>query len=129
MNEPNWLIKQLILDLHEMLLEEFGGSSGIRDEEMFESALSRPVNQFHYESSTIPELAAAYTFGIIKNHPFVDGNKRTAYLAGVTFLEHNGYKFYASEVDAIVQTLALAASELDEKGYANWLAEHSSVKR
>jgi death-on-curing protein len=94
---------------------------------MLESALSRPVNQFAYGSPTLTELAAAYAYGLVRNHPFVDGNKRIGFATAVLFLELNGYKFTASEVDATIQTLALAAHDLDEVGYAVWLAANSKL--
>jgi len=129
MTEPVWVLPEAIRALHERLLSEFGGSSGVRDEGMLESALSRPGNQFSYGSPTIHELAAAYAFGLVRNHPFVDGNKRIGFTAATLFLELNGYRFSASEVDATVQTLALAAHELDEAGYAAWLAKNSAPAR
>ena len=96
---------------------------------MLESALSRPANQFAYGSHGIPELAAAYAFGLIRNHPFGDGNKRIGFSAAVLFLELNGYRFTASEIDATVQTLALAAHDLDEAGFAAWLEANSTSLR
>jgi death-on-curing protein len=92
---------------------------------MLESALSRPANQFSFGSPSMTELAAAYAFGLVRNHPFVDGNKRIGFATAVLFLELNGYRFAASEIDATVQTLALAAHDLDEGGYAAWLMSNS----
>jgi len=129
MTEPVWVLPEAIRALHERLLSEFCGASGVRDEGMLESALSRPGNQFSYGSPTIHELAAAYAFGLIRNHPFVDGNKRIGFATPILFLEINGYRFSASEVDVTVQTLALAANELDEAGYAAWLANNSALVR
>ena len=129
MTEPVWVLPQVIRALHERLLSEFGGASGVRDEGMLESALSRPGNQFSYGSPSIHELAAAYAFGLVRNHPFVDGNKRIGFATAILFLEINGYRFLASEVDVTVQTLALAAHELDEAGYAAWLANNSAPVR
>jgi death-on-curing protein len=108
MKEPVWVLQDVVHALHERLLSEFGGASGVRDDGMLESALSRPVNQFAYGSPTLTELAAAYAYGLVRNHPFVDGNKRIGFATAVLFLELNGYKFTASEVDATIQTLALA---------------------
>ena len=125
MKEPVWVLREVVHALHERLLSEFGGAAGVRDEEMLESALSRPANQFAYGSPSLPELAAAYAFGLVRNHPFVDGNKRIGFATAILFLELNGYRFMASEVDATVQTLALAAHDLDEAGYAAWLASNS----
>ncbi|OFW38865.1 MAG: death-on-curing protein [Acidobacteria bacterium RIFCSPLOWO2_12_FULL_67_14b] len=121
MKAPVWLLREAVLATHERLLSEFGGAAGIRDQGLLDSALARPVNLYDYGKPTIFELAAAYAFGVVKNHPFVDGNKRTGFTIAVMFLERNGEAFTASEVDATVQTLALAASELGEPGYADWL--------
>jgi death-on-curing protein len=129
MTEPVWVLPEAVRALHERLLSEFGGASGVRDEGMLHSALSRPGNQFSYGSPTIHELAAAYAFGLVRNHPFVDGNKRIGFAAAVLFLEINGHRFSASEVDVTVQTLALAAHELDEAGYAVWLKKNSTPFR
>ena len=129
MKEPVWVLRETVRALHERLLAEFGGASGVRDEGMLESALSRPANQFSYGSPSIPELAAAYAFGLVRNHPFVDGNKRIGFTTAVLFLEVNGYRFTASEVDATVKTLALAAHDLDEAGYAAWLKTGSKLPR
>ena len=128
MKQLQWLQRETILALQERLLAEFGGASGIRDENLFESALARPLNRFAYGKPTIFQLAAAYAFGLVRNHPFTDGNKRIGFTSAVLFLELNGYRFVASEADATVQTLALAAGDLNEEKYANWL-KHNSTKR
>jgi death-on-curing protein len=127
MKEPVWVLRASAHALHDRLLSEFGGASGIRDEGMLESALSRPVNQSGYGSPSIPELAAAYAFDLVRNHPFADGNKRIGLATAALFLELNGYRFMASEADATVQTLAMAAHELDEAGYAVWLKSNSKA--
>jgi death on curing protein len=129
MTEPVWVLPESVRALHERLLSEFGGDSRVRDDGMIESALSRPRNQFLFGSPTMPELAAAYAFGLIRNHPFVDGNKRVGFTAAVLFLEINHHRFSASEIDATVQTLALAAHQLDEAGYATWIAKYSTPVR
>ena len=129
MKEPVWVLPEVVHALHERLLSEFGGATGVRDAGMLESALSRPSNQFSYGSPSIPELATAYAFGLVRNHPFVDGNKRIGFATAVLFLELNGYRFTAPEVDATVQTLALAAHALDEAGYAAWLKANSGANR
>lgn len=121
MIQPVWLLREAVLATHERLLSEFGGAPGVRDAGLLDSALARPENLKVYGRPTIFELAAAYAFGVVKNHPFIDGNKRTGFTAAVMFLERNGQVFSASEVDATIQTLALAASELDEPGYGDWL--------
>jgi death on curing protein len=121
MKAPIWLLKEVVLATHERLLSEFGGAPGIRDGGLLESALARPVNLAAYGKPTLFELAAAYAFGVVKNHPFIDGNKRTGFTIAIIFLDRNGQMFTATEVDATIQTLALAAGELDEPGYASWL--------
>ncbi|MCF3650214.1 type II toxin-antitoxin system death-on-curing family toxin [Synoicihabitans lomoniglobus] len=125
--EPTWLLRETVLTLHEQSLALFGGLAGIRDEVMLDSALKRPEDLWYYSKPTLPELSASYAFGLAKNHPFFDGNKRIAFLAAVTFLEVNGRRFKGSEVEAILNTLALAAGELDEKGFAAWLEVSSTA--
>lgn len=125
MKKPYWLSLDECLALHEMMLAQFGGSEGLRDENLLESALAKPLQHFAYRKPTIFDLAASYTFGVVKNHPFIDGNKRTGFMLGVGFLERNGYKFHASEADAAVRTLALAAGEMSEAAFANWLKANS----
>jgi death-on-curing protein len=98
---------------------------GLRDEGLLESALARPQQLFAYGKPSLFDLAAAYAFGLVRNHPFLDGNKRIGFTTAVVFLELNGYRFAASEVDATIQTLALAAGELDEADYAAWLKANS----
>ncbi len=115
--------------LHERLLAEFGGLSGLRDAGLFGSALARPQQLFAYGKPGIADLAAAYAFGLVRNHPFLDGNKRIGFATAVLFLELNGSGFTAEEADAVVQTLALAAGALDEAGYAAWLKENSRRRR
>jgi death-on-curing protein len=129
MNEPRWVLPETVLALQEQLLVEFGGLAGIRDSGMFESAIARPQQLASYGKPEVWELAAAYAFGLVRNHPFVDGNKRIGFATATLFLEINGRRFRASEVDAVVQTLALAAGELDEAGYAKWLRDNSSAVR
>lgn len=124
-NQPVWVLREVVSLLHEQSLAEFGGSAGIRDEGMLDSALNRPQNLFAYGKPTLFELAASYAFGLIKNHPFIDGNKRVGFIVPVTFLELNGHQFNATEVDAAIRTLALAAGGLTEKACAAWLKENS----
>lgn len=108
----------------------FGGARGMRDDGLFESALARPVNQYLYDPSTdLPELAAAYGFGLAKNHAFVDGNKRAAFLAIGLFLAINGKRLSADPVDAIQTILALAAGQLDEAALAAWIRANMAPKR
>ncbi len=112
--------------MHEKLLDRFGGLRGIRDEGLLDSALNKPRNQFAYGSPSVFELAASYAIGIVKNHPFLDGNKRAGFVAAALFLETNGYGFQAPEEEAVLQTLALAAGESSEPEYAAWLEKNSA---
>jgi death on curing protein len=122
---PVWVLMETVLALHEQLLAEFGGPPGLRDQGLLASAMARPQNLHAYGTTSLFALAASYAFGLVKNHPFVDGNKRIGFATAVLFLELNGARFEASEVDAVVQTLALAAGELDEAGYATWMQANS----
>ena len=123
MKEPVWLIKSAVLAVHDLMIARFGGTAGIRDVGLFESALARPVSIYQYDhNAQIPQLAAAYAGGIIQNHPFVDGNKRTGFMAAYIFLDINGSTLVADEVSATAMTLSLAASEIDENDYGIWLA-------
>ncbi len=127
MTEPIWLLKSAVLAVHNQMLVEFGGAEGVRDEGLLDSALGRPQNLFHYEERVdLARLAAAYAAGIIRNHPFVDGNKRTGFMAAYIFLDRNGSTLTADEVSATTMTLSLASSELDEEAYATWLGEHTT---
>ena len=125
MKAPVWVRRDVVLAVQEMLLAEHGGAAGIRDEGMLDSALGRPENLFAYGKPTVFELAAAYAFGLAKNHPFIDGNKRIGFATGILFFELNGYSFTATEVDAVLKTLALAASEMTEAAYASWIKANS----
>ena len=113
-----------MLRAHDEALAAHGGAAGVRDMGLLESALARPQNLFAYGVGDAAALAAAYAFGIVRNHPFVDGNKRTAFMTAVFFLELNGYRFIASEVDATLSTLALAANEIGEAEFAAWLRDN-----
>lgn len=110
---------------HAELLTEHGGSAGLRDRGLLESALARPQNLAAYGDPTAFELAAAYAFGIAKNHPFVDGNKRVAFVASVTFLELNGWQFVAAEEDAAIAFLGLAGGKVAEQDLSRWLEGRS----
>lgn len=125
MKRPVWVLPETVVALHEQLLATFGGASGVRDAGLLASALARPANLFAYGDPSMFDLAASYAFGLVKNHPFVDGNKRSGFAVSVLFLELNGYHFVASEADATVQTLALAASEIKERAFAAWLEANS----
>jgi death-on-curing protein len=110
--------------LHAESLAIHGGAGGLRDMGLLESALARPRNLHAYGEGDVAALAAAYAFGIIRNHPFVDGNKRIGFVIAVVFLEANGFRFVGGEADVVVRTLALAASEIDEAEFAAWLREN-----
>ncbi len=119
-----WISKRALLLLHDESLAEHGGASGIRDEGLLESALARPENLAAYGEPDIAALAAAYGFGLAKNHPFVDGNKRAAFLAVGLFLALNGQQLVVSQAEATSTVLALAASEITEEAFAAWLRAH-----
>jgi death-on-curing protein len=124
MSEPFWLTRQIIVAIHDEQLAIHGGAGGLRDEGMLESALDRPRNRWAYEQAELAELAAAYAFGIARNHPFVDGNKRTSLLALYTFLGLNGIDFVVAEADAAAMILALAAGEVSEDGLTRWIRDN-----
>jgi len=119
-----WLSLQVVLAIHDEQLATHGGSGGLRDAALLESALNRPLNKWNYENAELPELAAAYAYGIARNHPFVDGNKRTSLLALYTFLGINGVDFIVSEADAAAMILALAAGEVSEESLARWIRDN-----
>ncbi len=119
------MIKEVVLAAHEEMLAMFGGPVGMRDEGLLESALHRPQQLFSYGEPTLFELAAAYAVGIVKNHPFLDGNKRSGFLTAYIFLEANGISFSAPEEEVVVQTVALAAGEIGVAEYAAWLTSNS----
>jgi death on curing protein len=126
--EPLWIEERDVLAIHDRLLALHGGATGLRDRGLLESALARPRQHHAYASNPdIAEMAALYTAGIVRNHPFVDGNKRTGFLIGILFLELHGLDFKASEADATQAVMALAAGTLDEASYAAWL--RANVKR
>ena len=129
MKEPTWLLHAAVLALHAECLQAFGGPDGVRDPGLLASALARPQPLFHPEQADLCGLAAAYGHGIAKNHPFVDGNKRTAFLATTTFLERNGLEFLATPAHAAVFVQALADSSLDEAGFAAWLRDNTRRRR
>lgn len=128
MTDPIWIEEGEAVALHDRLLALFGGPSGVQDRGLLQSALSRPQQHFAYPGPDIVEMAALYTAGTVRNHPFVDGNKRTAFVVGVLFLELNGYRFTASEELAAQAVLALAAGDLGEEGYTAFLREHASER-
>lgn len=123
MNEPVWINREFVLVLHKKLLVAHGGADGIRDMGLLESALARPKNLFFYENKDLHALGASYTAGIVKNHPFVDGNKRTGLAVGGIFLERNGLRFIAEEAIATKMVLELASGGIKESEFAYWLTE------
>jgi death on curing protein len=125
---PFWVERRIVLVAHDEALAAHGGASGVRDMGLLESALARPQNLFAYGERAFAALAAAYAFGIVRNHPFVDGNKRTAFMTAVFFLELNNHRFTANEVDAALRTLSLAASEIDEAEFAAWLRDNVQAR-
>jgi death-on-curing protein len=126
MIDPIWIESREIQAIHLTLLAQHGGSQGLRDENLLESALARPKNAFHYsDSPSLAQLAAAYGFALAKNHPFIDGNKRVALAAIGVFLDINGYDLIADQVDAVMTILKLAASEMTEAELAVWIAANS----
>jgi death-on-curing protein len=125
MSEPVWIEAELVVAIHDRQLVEHGGAEGLRDEASLQSALARPLNHLAYAGADIIELAAKYTTGIVRDHPFVDGNKRTGFVVGVLFLELNGYRFTASEAAAAQAVFELAAGALDDAGWCGFLRAHS----
>jgi death on curing protein len=124
--DPSWISKKALLLLHEESLAAFGGARGLRDEGLLDSALARPLNLHAYNpESIIGDLAASYGFGLAKNHAFVDGNKRAAFLSIGLFLAINRHRLVADQVDAIRTMLAVAAGGLPEAGLATWIKAHS----
>ncbi|MFT4274836.1 MAG: type II toxin-antitoxin system death-on-curing family toxin [Rhodopseudomonas sp.] len=122
--EPVWLDVDEVIDMHAEQLAIFGGPEGIRDRGMLESALMRPVNQWHYGETDMAALAAAYAFGLARNHPFVDGNKRIAFLAMIAFLRINEIKFAPLPGEATEIILALAAGEVSEASLTRWIRDN-----
>ena len=120
----DWLSLPVALAIHDEQLVAHGGSGGVRDIALLEFALGRPLNKWNYENAELPELAAAYAYGIAHNHPFVDGNKRTSLLALYTFLGINGVDFIVPEADAAAMILALAAGEVSEGSLARWIRDN-----
>jgi death on curing protein len=124
MKEPEWLDLALVLDFHSEQLSLFGGADGVRDLELLESALARPINKFAYGETDLAALAAAYGFGIARNHAFVDGNKRTALASMIVFPGLNGMDLDAPQDLAAAIVLSLAAGEITEETLASWIGEH-----
>ncbi len=125
--EPKWVSLAMVRAAHAESIARFGGTAELRDLGLLESALDRPRDLFaNSENSSVPELAAAYCSGIVRNHPFVDGNKRAGILAAVMFLDLNGFDFAPDEVEAYTIIMALAAGEIDEDALADWIAQNAA---
>ena len=129
MKEPVWVSKEVVLVVHDLLLAEHGGQPGLRDEGLLEAALARPQQLLSYDDPNLFSLAAAYVSGIIRNHPFLDGNKRTAFMVGFDFLYQNGKLLDAPEPQAAQMVLDLAAKKIKEKEFAIWLQKNSKKIR
>jgi len=125
MKAPVWMNREECLAIHELTLAQHGGLAGVREEGMLESALSKPQNLLAYGTPTLADMAASYAAGIILNHPFLDGNKRTGFMVAAVFLEVNGRTLTATEESVVENTMALAAGALKESGYAAWLKANS----
>ena len=126
MTEPKWVLDEIVISVHQVLIAEHGGSPGVRDEGLLESALDKPRQIFSYQKKAIIfDLAAGYGFGLAKNHPFIDGNKRAALATAAIFLEINGYTLDAPEAEAIVVFEKLAAGDLSATELAEWLGDSS----
>jgi death-on-curing protein len=122
--EPSWLSYEQAVSIHSRQLRRFGGAPGLRDEGMLRSALERPINKWQNEQAELPELAAAYAFGLSKNHAFVDGNKRIAFMSMMVFLRLNGIQFAPEPAHATAIILALAAGEVSEESLTRWIRDN-----
>ena len=120
-----WLSRQIVLAIHDEQIAEHGGAAGVRDIALLEGALARPLNHAAYGEPDIAEIAALYALGIARNHPFVDGNKRTAYVALELFLETNGLRFAADDADSVLMMLRMAARDIDDVDFIDWVRRNS----
>ena len=126
MKEPVWVLPEIVIAVHHMLMAEHGGLPGMRDETLLDSALNRPRHHFSYNSKvSLFDLAASYCYGLSKNHPFVDGNKRVSLTIAAIFLELNGYSLTAPEPEAVIMIEKLAAGKLVEEDLSRWLSDSS----
>ena len=123
-NEPAWLTYDQVIAVHSLQLRRFGGAPGLRDEGLLRSALDRPVNKWHYERADLASLAAAYAFGLIKNHAFVVGNKRIAFMSMLIFLRKNAVRFAPDQACATAMMMAVAAGEVSEEGLVHWIRDN-----
>ena len=124
MTEPVWLTHDAVMAIHEDLIAEYGGLDGIRDAGLLDSGLARPQNGLAYGEPTLFDLAAAYCAGIVRNHPFIDGNKRIAFAAMAMFLSENGYEFVPDKMDSLETIMRLAAGDIKEDELARWVGEN-----
>src|ERR1700742_434803 len=124
LKEPLWVSYEQAIAIHSRQLRRFGGASGLRDEGMLRSALERPINKWRYEQPDLAELAAAYAFGLAKNHAFVDGNKRIAFMAMMVFLRKNEVRFAPAQAHATKIIMALAAGEVSEASLTRWIRDN-----
>jgi death-on-curing protein len=129
MSEWRWVDQRSLMLLHDESLAEHGGAPGIRDEGLLKSALARPLHLVAYEEPDLARLAAAYGVGLAKNHPFIDGNKRAAFLAVGLFLALNGQRLVVSQAEATLTMLAVAGSEIDELAFADWIRAHMQLRQ
>ncbi len=123
-----WLLDEVVIAIHDEQIAVHGGSLGIRDSGLLSSALARPKHKANYGDPSVFDLAAAYAYGIIRNHPFVDGNKRTGFLVAYVFLHINGWELRSKEVEAVNAVLDLAAGEMDEPFFSEWLKNKSVIR-
>ncbi len=122
--EPRWLTYDQLAAIHSRQLRRLGGGAGLRDDGLLRSAIGRPVDKWHCEQADLPELAAAYAFGLAKNHPFVDGNKRIAFMSTMTFLRKNKARFAPDQAHATKIIMALAAGEVSEESLTRWIRDN-----
>jgi death-on-curing protein len=122
--ELHWLTYEQVIAIHSRQLRRFGGAPGLRDEGMLRSALERPLNKWHYENAGLVDLAAAYGFGLAKNHAFVDGNKRIAFMVMASFLRKNDIRFAPDQAQATAMMLSLAAGEVSEQSVSRWITDN-----
>jgi death-on-curing protein len=127
--EPVWIDLEVVLAIHDEQLAEHGGQAGVRDRGLLESAMARPQNQFAYGEHSLARLAAGYAFGVSRNHPFLDGNKRTSLVVAELFLEVNGCELFATNAECVMTFLQLAAGELTEEQPAEWMTAHSAQRK
>lgn len=127
-NEPLWITYEQAIAIHSRQLRRFGGAPGLRDEGMLRSALERPINKWRYEQSEMPELAAAYAFGLAKNHAIVDGNKRIAFMSMMVFLLKNNVAFSPDPAESTAMILSLAAGEVSEESLTRWIRDNWPAK-